>query len=150
MKAHLTRRMLPVLIVLTSMVALPWLRATAQPPSPEEKITLRFGHIQSPEHPHQKAALFFADRVKAMTNGRIVVQVFPAGQLGGELEMIESIQLGTLDLGLISTSAVSNLEPSIGLFDLPYLFTTRDQVMKAMDGAIGTHRKMNPWISRTV
>lgn len=100
-------------------------------------ITLRFGHIQTTTHPHHKAALFFAKRMKALTNGGVEVQVFPAGQLGGEREMIESIQLGTLDLGLISSAAISNIDPSMGMFDLPYLFTTRAQAFKTMDGPIG-------------
>lgn len=101
------------------------------------EYTLRYGHIQTVNHPNQKAALYFAEKMAQATNNRVEIKIFPAGQLGGEREMIESIQLGTLEMGMISSGLSSNIEPKMAVFELPFIYRSTEHFMKVADGPIG-------------
>jgi TRAP-type C4-dicarboxylate transport system substrate-binding protein len=54
------------------------------------------------------------------------VQQFPNSALGGEREVIEGLQLGTIDLAIVSTGATLNFVPQTGVFDIPFLFRDLD------------------------
>ena len=56
-------------------------------------ITMRYGHTMATEHAIHKAAVFFAEKVKEKTQGRVEVKVFPGGQLGGEKAQLEGLWL---------------------------------------------------------
>ena len=100
-------------------------------------ITVRLGHGADPVHPWHTAALKFAEIVEQKSNGRVKVQVYTAGQLGNDREMTEAVQAGTLEMAVVSTMAMSAFEPSIQLFDLPYLFPDYKTAYRILDGPIG-------------
>ncbi|MBS0559255.1 MAG: TRAP transporter substrate-binding protein [Proteobacteria bacterium] len=64
---------------------------------------------------------------------QISVQFFPANQLGQEIDVINSVKLGVVDLMVSGTSISANLVPLIGLCDLGYLFQSFPQQTKAFD-----------------
>ena len=71
------------------------------------------------------------------THGRYKVQIFPAGALGGERELIASAQNGSLDLVLTSTGPVGLFVPDTLLTDIPFLFRDYEHARKVLDGPIG-------------
>ena len=87
---------------------------------------IRFGHVAPTFHGQQLGALAFAEYVKQKTNGELNVQVFPMGQLGGEMSMAEQVQTGTLEMASITTAVMMNFVPQAGLIDLPFVFPTRE------------------------
>ena len=72
------------------------------------------------------------------SKGEIEVQLFPAAQLGSERDMVEGLQLGSLEMTLTSTGPLGNFVPQIKLFNLPFLFKDRESCYKVLDGPIGT------------
>ncbi len=82
------------------------------------------------------AGVFCADIEKG-TQGRYKCQEFPSGSLGGEREMIEAVQLGTLDLVSTSTGPLGNFVPETKILDIPFLFRDYDHARKVLDGKIG-------------
>src|ERR1700690_4433639 len=64
---------------------------------------------------------------------RIDVQFFPNHQLGQEIDVINSVSLGVIDLMVTGTSIWANVVPLIGLLDLGYLFESFPQQTKALD-----------------
>ena len=64
------------------------------------------------------------------------MEIYSNSALGGERELAESMQLGTLDMALIPGCAVS-FNPKWGLIDLPYLFESREVAHAVLDGEIG-------------
>jgi tripartite ATP-independent transporter DctP family solute receptor len=92
----------------------------------EAKMNLKYGFIAPPTHPEVIAGQAFADYVKEKTNGEITIDIFPLGQLGGERSMVEQIQGGTLDMMDCTTAVLSNFVPQVALFDLPFLWPTRE------------------------
>jgi tripartite ATP-independent transporter DctP family solute receptor len=79
----------------------------------------------------------FCDDVEKGTQGRYKCQQFPASALGGEREMVEAVQLGTLDMVMTSTGPVGNFVPEIKVLDIPFLFRDYDHARKTLDGPIG-------------
>ena len=79
----------------------------------------------------------FCDEVEKGTQGRYKCQHFPSSALGGEREMIEAVQLGTLDLVNSSTGPVGNFVPEVKIVDIPFLFRDYDHARHVMDGPIG-------------
>lgn len=65
-----------------------------------------------------------AERIKEKTNGEVVPRIYPSGQLGGQRAVAEKVQLGTVELCVISTANLSPFIPEYNLLDLPYLFPT--------------------------
>lgn len=65
------------------------------------------------------------------------IQHFPNSALGGEREVIEGLQLGTIDLAIVSTGATVNFVPETGVFDIPFLFRDLAHARGVLDGKIG-------------
>src|SRR5690625_3521150 len=105
-----------------------------------EKIELRLGHIGTSEADYtwEKFAVEFTEKIHEETNGNINIDTYPASQLGADRVMTESIQQGTLEMGLISTIAMGNFVPELQLWDLPYIFPLDNQVVdEILEGPIG-------------
>ena len=92
------------LMLAMSLVAGIMSTATAQ-------VTMR-NSISVGQNSHQGEAIdTLAKEVEKRTNGRIKIQNFYSGSLGGERESIESVQLGTQELATTSTGPVPNFVP---------------------------------------
>jgi tripartite ATP-independent transporter DctP family solute receptor len=102
------------------------------------KIILKCGTSTQPSHIYNKAVEYFAAIVDKRSNGEIEVQLFPAGQLGSERDMVEGLQIGSLEMTLTSTGPLGNFVPQVKLFNLPFLFKDRQTCYKILDGTIGT------------
>jgi len=102
-----------------------------------ETIVLKAGHSANPDEPYHIGLQAFADEVKALTDGKVEIQIFPNNQLGNEKEMIEGLLLGTVDITVPSNGVVTNFVPELGIFDLPFLFRDREHMYKVMDGPVG-------------
>lgn len=79
----------------------------------------------------------WAAHVEKATNNAFKVQQFPSSALGGERELIEGLQLGTIEAILVSTGALSNFVPEVGVVDIPFLFRDTAHARKVFDGPIG-------------
>ena len=98
--------------------------------------TLKFGHLANEQNIWNKAALKFKELVETNSDGRIEVQVFPNEQLGSEMDVINSIQLGTADM-TITGESLQNWAPKAAMMAVPYLFRDADHMRKAVEGDVG-------------
>lgn len=71
------------------------------------------------------------------TNGMVEIQVFPAQQLGNEQDMVESLPLGTMDIGIIVGGPYGYIQPEFELLSLVYLFEEPANAYKAMHSEVG-------------
>ena len=101
------------------------------------QVTLKVGHDQPDRSTHHQAALKWKEMVETRTGGKIKVQVFPASQLGSGVQMVEQLQAGALEVGILPTAWVAPLAPSLQVLDLPFLFPSRDVAYKVIDGPAG-------------
>jgi tripartite ATP-independent transporter DctP family solute receptor len=101
------------------------------------QTVLKFGHVNPAKSASGYAFTVFNEELMKRTNGRYKIQWFPNGQLGGEREMIESVQLGTLDLMSTSTGPVANFIPEAGILDIPFLFRDSVHARAVLDSQVG-------------
>jgi tripartite ATP-independent transporter DctP family solute receptor len=99
--------------------------------------TLRFGTIWQPTGIWADGVTDFAAAVKNRTNGALDVKVFPSSQLGNERELEEGLQLGNLDFTFGGPGVLTNFDPKIGIFDMPFMFRDYAHANRVMDGPIG-------------
>ncbi|MFP5445508.1 MAG: TRAP transporter substrate-binding protein, partial [Betaproteobacteria bacterium] len=76
-------------------------------------------------------------KLDAATNGRLKIQTFPGGVLGGEKEMIEQTQFGAINILRTSLGPVGTVVPEVNVFNMPFVFRSQDHMRAVIDGAIG-------------
>lgn len=101
------------------------------------QTTLKLGHPQAATSAFHTGAVAFADEFGKLTKGKFKIEIFPSGALGGEREMTEAVQLGTLDFVVTSTGPVGNFVPETLITDIPFLFRDYDHARAVLDGPIG-------------
>lgn len=111
--------------------------AAAHQASAQQPTVLNLGFVGRATAPEGVAMQSFADEIKTKTNGRIEIRLHPGGALGGDREVLEGLQLGTVDLAVPSTSVIANFVPDVQVFDIPFLFRDFDHAQAVLDGPIG-------------
>lgn len=84
--------------------------------------TLRFGHANTTAEIAGELFQEFADRVKKGTGGAVTINVFPAEQLGKEVDLFKQVKEGALDLSAPSMAAASSLVPALEIPSAPFLW----------------------------
>jgi tripartite ATP-independent transporter DctP family solute receptor len=103
----------------------------------EKKITAKLADILSPDHPHTRTWMYFADRVKERTKGTVEIQVFHSGQLGQTRDLFLGMQMGNVEMAKIALSFSTEWIPENKVFDLPYLFHNRDELWRVFHSPVG-------------
>lgn len=103
----------------------------------QQTVNLSLNHVGATNHFYQDGSLKFAELVKEATNGAITIDVFPASQIASGAKAIEFVQMGTLDIALESTMALENFVPEAGVLNLPFMFKTKQDAFRILDGDIG-------------
>ena len=99
--------------------------------------TLRIGYILPVQSQLGAGATVFADEVAKRTGGRFVVQQFPDSSLGGDVELLKGVQLGTIDLAFVTGMCLSSVVADTGVLNIPFLFRDTAHAHAVLDGSIG-------------
>ena len=106
--------------------------------SEKEEITeLKLAHGLDVNHPVHLGIVDFAERVEDKSDGKLKIQIYPNGQLGGERELLELLQIGSLAITKVSAAVMENFVPSYKVLGLPYLFRDSDHLFQVLEGDIG-------------
>jgi tripartite ATP-independent transporter DctP family solute receptor len=108
------------------------LLATAAPAHAAE---LTMGNVNPAKHGTTLSAQQFADKLAELTGGKVKVVHHHSGALGGEREVAQQVQLGTVDLTPVTAAPLSTLVPEMSAFQLPYIFRDYQHVYTALDGS---------------
>jgi TRAP-type transport system periplasmic protein len=111
------------------------LALAAATPTGAQTRELVMGNVNPPKHGTALAAQQFVDKVAELTGGKVKIVHHHSGTLGGEREVAQQIQLGTVDFGPITTAPLSTLVPEMSVFQLPYIFRDYAHVYAALDGS---------------
>jgi tripartite ATP-independent transporter DctP family solute receptor len=112
---------------------------TSAPSGGKDTLKIALAHIQPAVEtaPFHQSALLFKETVEKETNGKVTVEIHPNGELGAEREMIEAVQLNTINMAIVSTGPLGNFAAKSNVFDFPFLFKNRDHANKVLDGEVG-------------
>ncbi len=112
--------------------ALAWAPVQAQEPR-----TIRFGHLNNPDHPISLGVKRFAELVASRSGGKLAVQEFPASALGNELQQQSALQGGIQEMTAPAPSSLAGIVKEFGLLDFPFVVSTPQQADALTDGQVG-------------
>ncbi len=98
---------------------------------------VKLGYALAVNSHYGAAAKAWADSVEKATNNAFAIKHFPSSALGGERELIEGLQLGTVEAAIVSTGALSNFVSDVGIVDIPFLFRDTQHARAVLDGKFG-------------
>jgi len=98
---------------------------------------LKLGHGLDSTHPVHLAMQRMAERTDEYSEGSMRIDIYPAQQLGTERELLELLQIGSLDITKVSSSVLEGFEPVYKIFSVPFLFLDKDHRYKVWDGPVG-------------
>ena len=103
-----------------------------------EDFTARLGSLDPTTTAKHRGLVKAAELIKQRTDGKVAITVYPSAQLGGAREMTEAVQLGSLDAVINPASFIGGFNPSVAIFDIPYLFPSdRDVARELREGPFG-------------
>lgn len=106
-----------------------------------QEATIRLAYNLPQDHHISKGVEDFAKKVTERSNGKVKIQVYPAGQLLSDKEMNQAILTGGVEMGVNSATLWASVVPEMGIFDVPFAFPTYDLAGKALAGEVG--QKLN-------
>lgn len=101
-------------------------------------LQLGFTTAANPDDPYFVFGNEFAKIVEEKSGGKLKIDLMAGGQLGQEREMFEGMQIGTVDMAIMTNAYASNFVPASGVFDLPFIFKDNETAAKILDGPLGT------------
>ena len=105
--------------------------------SRDDVVVLKLGHSLDTGHAVHKGMVHMAERLDEISGGKMRIDIYPSGQLGGERETVELVQIGSLAMTKVSTSPLESFVPAMQLFSIPYVFRDREHFFKVLDSEIG-------------
>jgi tripartite ATP-independent transporter DctP family solute receptor len=98
---------------------------------------LRFAHDQAADNPRNISAQYFAELVEKSSKGRVKVEIYHSGQLGGERELVEGMGVGGGADIVVAGSQFAAYAKPIQVIEMPYLFANLKQAHAVIDGKMG-------------
>lgn len=105
--------------------------------SEEDQKTIILAHAMHLTHPVTIAMERMAELVDEKSDGKLKIEIYPTGQLGGERELLELVQISTIGITKISGAVLENIVPSMQALSLPYLFRDEEHFEKVLWGDVG-------------
>lgn len=125
-------------LVLAAGLAAAMVAGPISGPSAAQEFTARIGHLESPQQARHQGLEMVADLVRERTDGAVVFELYPAGQLGQAREMNEGVQLGVIE-GTVSPAAfLAGFNPAVSILDVPFVYPAdRGEANALRTGAFG-------------
>jgi tripartite ATP-independent transporter DctP family solute receptor len=81
--------------------------------------------------------VYMAEELSKLSDNKLAIDIYPSQQLGTERQLLELLQIGSLDLTKVSSATMENFAPKMKVFGLPFLFRDREHIFQVLDGPIG-------------
>ena len=104
--------------------------------SAQEK-TLKFATQNPKGHPIAAGMEKFAELVAAKSGGKLKINLFPGGVLGGDAPNVSALQGGTLEMAVMNSGILASQVKDFEAFDMPFMFANAKEADAVVDGAFG-------------
>lgn len=101
------------------------------------KTSFRLSNQLPPSHHISKSLELFASKVDEYSQGKIEIKVFPSAQLFKDTEIVEAIQEGNIELGLVPVNKWSGMIPAAEIFEMPFVFSDLTSIEKIINAGAG-------------
>ena len=102
-----------------------------------QERTLKMNLNGPDTHPAAAGMKKFAETVSTRTNGRIKVNLFYNGALGGDQAVVSALKGGTIELAVMNSGILASEAKELAIFDFPFLFANEKESDAIVDGPIG-------------
>lgn len=96
-------------------------------------VVLKLAHVQPETHAFHKGSVKFAETLKEVSGGTMEVQLFPNGVMGNERDLLEALQIGSIDVVTVTSALTSKFSANYQVFSLPFLFDSYGDAFRVMD-----------------
>jgi tripartite ATP-independent transporter DctP family solute receptor len=103
----------------------------------DKEHSLKIASAQTADHPFSMGAQKFAELMSAKSGGRIKAKLFPSATLGGDAQVISSLQGGTIDITVVSTGLLSTMNKDFAVYYLPMAFNDAKEADAVVDSPFG-------------
>ncbi|WP_102347597.1 TRAP transporter substrate-binding protein [Bacillus sp. Marseille-P3661] len=104
----------------------------------DKTYTVRVAHSSAATNDRLENSLQeFKKAVEEKSEGRLIIETYPNSQLGGERETLEGVQMGTIEMAVLSTAPFGGFFEKMMILDLPYIFKNEEVADKVLDGPFG-------------
>ena len=103
----------------------------------EAAQTIKLGVVTKPGSAQNIVAERFKELIAQRSDGALEVKIFHSGSLGNETEILQQIQMGTVELGVITSGPFDSFDPIVRVIDYPFLFKDHQQADQILDGPLG-------------
>ncbi len=101
------------------------------------EFTYKFANNAPADHPMNIRARAAVERIRQDSGGRLVIEIFPNNQLGGDTDMLSQLRAGAVEFFTLSGLILATLVPVAAINGIGFAFRDYDQVWAAMDGELG-------------
>jgi TRAP-type transport system periplasmic protein len=108
-------------------------------PGDAAEFSMKIGTDNPETHPTNVRLKAMVDKVRAQTNGRLELSVFPNSILGGDSQMLTQTRSGALQIWCAPDNVLANVVPVAAISNVGFAFNDAKQGFAAMDGALGTY-----------
>ncbi len=114
-----------------------FLLACITSPTTALSMTIKLGVVTKPGSAQNIVAEKFKETVERESEGSIVVKIFHSKSMGTETEILQQIQLNTLQMGIITAGVFDTFDPLVRVINYPFLFKDHAQADEILDGPLG-------------
>ena len=131
-----------LLILFTTLIFLSLVSCKLRPSSQDlakndTPIVLRLAELHIETYPTTQACEYFSRLVSERTEGRVQVDIYSQGKLGTEVEVINSIQNGDIDIGRVNCIPLTEYSKNLTPIIMPYLFKDASHLQAVLCSDIG-------------
>ena len=111
-----------------------------------QERTIKFTTQNPKGHPIVMGMEKFAEIVQAKSGGKIKVNLFPGGVLGGDAPVVSALQGGTIEMASMNSGILASQVKDFAVFDYPFMFANGKEADAVVDGPFGKkmHAKLEP------
>jgi len=102
-----------------------------------EPYVIKFPHVTAPGTPKGQTAQRLKELAEQRFPGRVVIEIYPSGQLMNEDDALEALAFGEIQMTAVSLSKFDRLTDAFQIFDLPFLFTDLETVEEFQASPVG-------------
>ena len=103
----------------------------------EKTRTIKLAHGLDVNHSVHLAMVKMGVDLKELSDGKLILEIYPSQQLGTERQCLELLQIGSLDMTKVSVGVLENFAPKMKILGLPFLFRDRQHAFTVLDGPVG-------------
>jgi tripartite ATP-independent transporter DctP family solute receptor len=100
-------------------------------------LEIKLGVVTKPGSAQNIVAEKFKELVEARSKGTVTVRIYHSSALGNETEILQQIQLNTVQMGIITSAPFDTFTPMVRVIDYPFLFKDHAQADTVLDGPLG-------------